>query len=163
MAELNQAVADFLAQERLAVAGVSREGNLPGNHILRKLETSGYEVFPVNPRSQEVEGKTCYPNLTALPVPVGGVVVATPPAAAETLVRECVKMGIPRVWFHRSFGEGSVDPAAVELCKAHGISVIPGACPMMYLEPVDVAHKCIRWFLKIGGKLPDPEGFPGQP
>ncbi|NJN98712.1 MAG: hypothetical protein HC875_33805 [Anaerolineales bacterium] len=60
---------------------------------------------------------------------------------------------------HRSFGQGSVDDAAVRLCGELGLSVIPGGCPMMFCEPVDVAHKCLRWFLQISGKEARPEGF----
>jgi hypothetical protein len=57
---------------------------------------------------------------------------------------------------HRSFGTGSLSQEAVTLCKDNSISVIAGACPMMFLEPVDVGHKCIRWMLKISGGLPKP-------
>lgn len=155
MSDFASLVEDFLAQERLAVAGVSREGNLPANLIFRKLRDLGYQVFPVNPRATEVEGVPCFPDLTSVPGDLQGVVIATPPQAGEEIVSECVSLGIPRVWMHRSFGEGSVSKEAVALCETRGIKVIPGACPMMYLEPVDLGHKCIRWFLGITGKLPD--------
>jgi predicted CoA-binding protein len=159
MPDLKAAVAEFLAQRRFAVAGVSRDGNLPANHIFRKLRDAGYEVYPVNPKAQEVEGVVCFPKLASLPVKVDGLVIAAPPGAAASLVEECIELGVPRVWMHRSFGEGSVSEEAVQMCRGAGISVIPGACPMMYVEPVDLGHRCIRWFLGVGRKLPEPEGF----
>lgn len=162
MADLGQAVQHFLSRKRLAVAGVSRDGNLPANLIFRKLRDAGYEVFPVNPSASEVEGAPCFPDLASVPADLEGVVVATPPGAAEGVVRECVALGIPMVWMHRSIGSGSVSTAAVELCRREGIAVIPGACPMMYLEPVDLAHRCFRWVLGGMGKLPEPEGFRGR-
>jgi hypothetical protein len=158
MPVLKEAIAEFLAQERLAVAGVSRAGNLPANLIFRKLRDAGYQVFPVNPNAREVEGVPCYPDLASVPATLQGVVVATPPSAAEALVRECVALGIPRVWMHRSVGEGSVSAPAVRACRAAGIAVIPGACPMMFVEPVDLGHRCFRWVLGALGKLPRPEG-----
>lgn len=157
MSELSVAIEDFLAQERLAVAGVSRDGKLPANHIFRKLKGSDYQVFPVNPMAEEVEGTRCYPDLASVPAEIQGVIIATPPEAGKSIVRECVELGIPRVWMHRSFGTGSVSAEAVDLCIEKGITVIPGACPMMYLEPVDLGHKCIRWFLGVSGGLPEPE------
>ena len=160
MSQLVDAVRAFLDQERLVVAGVSRERNLPANHIFRKLVATGYQVYPVNPRATEVEGVRCFPDLASVPEEIQGVVIATPPEAGVAIVRECVEQGIPRVWMHRSFGEGSVSEDAVALCREAGITVIPGACPMMYVEPVDVAHTCIRWVLKLGGKLPLPENLP---
>jgi predicted CoA-binding protein len=138
---------------------VSRDGNLPANQIFRKLRDAGYEVYPVNPAAQEVEGVACFPKLTSLPVQIDGLVIAAPPGAAASLVEECIDLGIPRVWMHRSFGEGSVSAEAVEMCRGAGISLIPGACPMMYVEPVDLGHRCIRWFMGVGRKLPEPEGF----
>src|ERR1051326_8052732 len=40
-------------------------------------------------------------------------------------------------------------------CRAgHDISVIAGACPMMYGAGVDLGHTCIRWFMKLTGGLP---------
>ena len=159
MADMGKAVADFLAQKIIAVAGVSRDGDLPANLIFRKLRNAGYEVFPVNPNAREVEGTECFPDLASVPAEVQGLVIATSPTAAESLVDECIRLGIPRVWMHRSFGEGSVSPGAAEKCQEAGIAVIPGACPMMYVEPVDIGHRCIRWVLKVSGKLPEPRGF----
>jgi predicted CoA-binding protein len=157
MPTLNETVADFLAQKRIAVAGVSRkEKASPANAILHKLRGAGYEVFPVNPNADIIENMPCFHRLAEIPGGVGGVVICTPAAASEQVVRECAELGIRRVWLHRSFGEGSIAPSAVELARKHGMSVIAGACPMMYVKPVDVAHACFRWLLRITGGLPKP-------
>ncbi len=154
MPTLNEAVSDFLAQKRIAVAGVSRSDQEAANAIYRKLRESGYEVFATNPKADEVEGDKCYPNLVAIPGQLDGVVIATSPDATEQVVRECVELGIPRVWMHRSFGQGSVSDEAVDFCRKNGITVIPGGCPMMFCAPVDFGHKCIRWILNLTGGLP---------
>jgi predicted CoA-binding protein len=159
MTSLRNAVTEFLAQKRIAVAGVSRDSDIPANAIYKKLREKGYEVYAVNPRALEVEGDPCFPDLKSVPAELQGVVVATPPEAAESVVEECAELGISRVWMHRSFGAGSVSAAAEGLCRDAGIAVIPGACPMMFLEPVDVGHRCFRWFLRVSGKLPAPAGF----
>jgi predicted CoA-binding protein len=156
MAALREAVDDFLAQKRLAVAGVSRSTDQPANLIYRKLKAAGYEVYPTNPNATEVEGDPCYPDLKSVPVPLDGVVVATAPEVTEQVVRECAALGVGRVWMHRSFGQGSVSEPAVRYCQEHGIAVIPGGCPMMFCEPVDPGHTCIRWLAKVTGRLPAP-------
>jgi predicted CoA-binding protein len=147
-------VAAFLGGKRIAVAGVSRAGNQPANAIFRKLKGSGYEVFPINPRATEAEGVTCYPSVAAVPVALDGVMIVTPPAASIDVVRECADRGIGRVWFHRSVGEGSVSDDAVRACAEHRIDCIVGGCPMMFCEPVDIAHKCMRWWFQRTGKVP---------
>ncbi|GIK42165.1 MAG: CoA-binding protein [Chloroflexota bacterium] len=156
MLTLKEAAQEFLAQKRIAVAGVSRSGDTAANAIYKKLRDSGYEVFPVNPNAAEVEGDRCYPTLAAIPGGVEAVVIATHPNVTEQVVRECATLGIKRLWMHRSFGQGSVDGEAVRLCAELGLSVIPGSCPLMFCEPVDMGHKCLRWFLQVSGKEAKP-------
>lgn len=157
MLTLKEAAQEFLAQKRIAVAGVSRSSDAAANAIYKKLRNSGYEVFPVNPNAAEVEGDPCYPTLAAIPGGVEAVVIATHPNVTAQVVRECAALGIKRLWMHRSFGQGSVDDEAVRLCAELGLNVIPGSCPMMFCEPVDVGHKCLRWFLQVSGKEAKPQ------
>jgi predicted CoA-binding protein len=147
-------VAAFLEGRRFAVAGVSREGNLPANAIFRKLKAAGYDAVPVNPNAATVEGVPCYPNLGAIPGPVDGLVVAAHPDVAAGLVEQAAALGVRHVWFHRSFGEGSVSGAALDRCRAVGITPIVGGCPLMYCAPVDLPHRCFRWWLGFKGRLP---------
>jgi hypothetical protein len=37
----------------------------------------------------------------------------------------------------------SVSPDAVRMCREHGITVIPGACPNQFLNP-DFGHRMMR-------------------
>ena len=154
MPTLKEKVDDFLAQEKIAVAGVSRQSQEAANLIYRKLRDSGYQVFAINPKADTVEGDTCYPNLKALPEAVDGVVIGTRPDVADQIVAECAEIGVSRVWMHRSFGQGSVSDSATHFCREHNISVIPGGCPMMFCQPVDFGHKCMRWMLGLTGGLP---------
>ena len=153
---LKAKVEDFLAQKRLAVAGVSRNNSHHpvGNLIYHRLKKSGHEVFPVNPNMQTFEGEPCYPDLRSIPGGVDGVVIVTRPEVTERIVHECGDAGVPRVWMHQSFGGSSVSREAVDYCRQHNISVIPGACPMMYGPGADLGHKCMRWILGLAGRLP---------
>ncbi|HZT32418.1 MAG TPA: CoA-binding protein [Bryobacteraceae bacterium] len=154
MAKIPSNVAEFLAGKRFAVAGVSRQPQQAANAIYRKLCSSGFEVLPVNPNAAEVEGVRSYPNLGSIPGSIDGVVVATHPRYAVDIVRQCGEQGVRQVWFHRAFGAGSVSGEAVQECKVRGIQCIVGGCPLMYCEPVDLAHRCLRWWLRLGGRVP---------
>jgi predicted CoA-binding protein len=102
-----------------------------------------------------VEGHDeCWTSLDDLPERVEGVVAVTPPRESEALVRACARLGIPRLWMHRSFGQGSVSDAAVEYGRAHGVEVLAGGCPMMFCGKVDPAHRCFRWWLGVTKRLP---------
>lgn len=154
MAEMPESVARFLAGKRLAVAGVSRKGDTAASAVFRKLRDCGYEVFPVNPSAGEVEGVTCYPDLASIPDPVDGVVIATHPSVSASVVRQCEASGVRQVWFHRSFGAGSVSREALDECQRLGIEPIASGCPLMYCEPVDAGHRCIRWWLRLWRRVP---------
>jgi predicted CoA-binding protein len=154
---LETKVQDFLAQKRIAVAGVSRDrSHHPvGNLIFARLKKSGHDVFPVNPHMDSFEGGRCYPDLASIPGGVDGVVIITRPEATAQIVRTCPDAGVRRVWMHQSVAKGtSVSPEAVEFCRRNDISVIAGACPMMFGPGVDFGHTCLRWFLKASGGLP---------
>jgi predicted CoA-binding protein len=154
MAKLPESVAEFLRGRRFAVAGVSRTHTEAANAVFAKLLKSRYEVVPVNPNAAEVEGVKCYPDLAAVPGELDGVVIATTPAASLKVVRQCRARGVRRVWLHRSFGQGSVSEEAVRACEDAGIACIAGGCPLMYCEPVDMAHRCMRWWLGRKGRVP---------
>src|SRR5436189_166207 len=156
-ATLELKVHDFLAQQRIAVAGVSRnKGHHPaGNLIYQRLKKTGHDVFAVNPHMQTFEGDRCYPDLQSIPGGVDGVVIITRPETTERIVRDCSAAAVRRVWMHQSPAKGSsVSSEAVEYCRQHDISVIAGACPMMYGDGVDFGHTCMRLLMKLTGGLP---------
>jgi len=149
-----ESVAAFLSGRRIGVAGVSREPAQAANAIFRKLKGAGYDVFPINPRAKEAEGVTCYRDVGDVPGRLDGVVIATAPSVSAAVVRRCHECGVPRVWLHRSFGDGSVSDQAVRDCAALGVDCIVGGCPMMFCEPVDFGHRCMRWWLQHQGRVP---------
>jgi hypothetical protein len=154
MPTLKQLTDEFLAQPRIAIAGVSRGGQSPANLIYRKLKENGHTVYAINPNARTLEGDTAYPNIAALPDAVDGVVIVTPPEATEQVVRDCHAAGIKRVWIHHAFVHGSsLSEKAVQCARDHDMTVIAAGCPMMFLKP-DVFHAGMRWFMRTTGKLP---------
>lgn len=154
---LDDKVREFLAQERIAVAGVSRDNarHPVGNLIFHRLKNTGHDVFAVNPKMDTFDGGPCYPDLKSIPGGVDGVVIATRPETTATIVRDAAAAGVPRVWMHQSLAKGSsVSPEAVEFCRQNGLRVIAGACPMMYGPGADLGHRCMRLVLKVTGGLP---------
>ena len=145
MQNIKEAAAAFLANERVAVTGVSRTPETHGsNNVYRRLRDRGYEVFAVNPNADEVEGDPCYQDLKSIPGGVQAVVIGTRPEIAEDTMRECAELGIKHVWMHRGPGEGSVLDAATAYGRQHGITVIDGGCPLMFAPTADLGHRIMR-------------------
>jgi uncharacterized protein len=154
MRELPKSVAEFLSSKRIAVAGVSRSGSQPANAIFKRLRDSGHDVVPVNPNASEIDGQPCYHRLGTIVGSLDAVMVVTHPDASVDVVRDAVERGIRRIWFHRSFGSGSVSEEAINECRKNGIEPIVGGCPMMYCDPVDIGHRCFRWWLGLQKRVP---------
>jgi predicted CoA-binding protein len=112
-------------------------------------------VFPVNPKAETFDGDPCYPTVKAIPGGVDGAVVVVKPEVSTQVVKECAEAGIKRVWMHRSLvGGGSVSQEAVDFGREKHMQIIAGGCPMMFCEPVDFGHKCMKWLGRWAGKVP---------
>jgi uncharacterized protein len=155
MESIKNAAAEFLSHTRVAVTGVSRT---PGSHgsnvVYQRLKERGYDVVPVNPNAQEIDGDRCYPDLHSIPGGVEAVVVGTRPERALATVEECDELGIKDVWMHRSFGGGSVSDEATVYGREHGMTVIDGGCPLMFEPTSDPGHKVIKWVCRMNHHLP---------
>ena len=138
----------FLAQRHLAFVGVSREPKAFANSVYRRLRDDGRVLYPVHLTAEQIEGDRCYPRLADVPDPVDGVVVMVRPEGAVEVAQDAIDRGIRRVWFHRGLGSPAVPAEAVELCRAHGVEVVDGACPLMFVEPVRGVHRLHRGFAR---------------
>lgn len=164
MSTIDNLAQDFLAQKRIAVAGVSADREDAANLIYKTLKDRAYIVHAVNPHIDSFLGDPCYPDVFSLPEKPDGIVIVTRPAVAEDLVRQCAMAGVSRVWLHSALGTNprflkkvaasitSVSAEAVRLCEENGIAVIPGSCPMQFLG-ADLGHMCMRGFLRATGAL----------
>ncbi|HLA97915.1 MAG TPA: CoA-binding protein [Anaerolineales bacterium] len=158
MTKIEPLVKDFLAQEKIAVVGVSDKRETGCNLAYRKFKEAGYEVSAVNPRLTSFEGDPCYPDLKSIPEKPEAVFILTNPKVSEQIVQQCVDLGIKQVWMHclmgtkpgLAAGMTSVSPEAVRMCQENGITVIPGSCPNQFLKP-DFGHALMRVMFRTIG------------
>ncbi len=120
-------VKDFLKQKSFAVVGSFRNETKFAYKILVNLTEKGYEVFPVNPRLREVEGKICYKTISDIPYSVDVVNIVTPPLVTESILKECLQKGIKRVWLQ----PGAESQASIRFCHDNNIKVVHGVCVML--------------------------------
>jgi len=123
---MDNLVKDFLKQKRFAVVGSFRNETKYAYKILVNLIEKGYEVFPVNPRLSEIEGRVCYKSISDIPHSVDVVNIVTPPSVTENILKECLQKDIKRVWIQ----PGAENQAAIKFCKDNKIEVIHSMCVM---------------------------------
>lgn len=142
-------VQQFLAQHRIAIAGMSRKSESVSRLIAQKLRSSGYDVVGLHPTEHEVDGVLCFPNIAAVPNGIDAVMITTSPRNSVAIATDAMAHNVRHVWFHRSFGDGSYSAEAEQICRDHGVEPITKGCPMMWVAPVDFAHRCMR--MLVGG------------
>jgi hypothetical protein len=160
MAKVDPLVAEFLAQKKIAVVGVSDRRETGCNMAYHKFQAAGYQVSAVNPRLTQFQGAPCYPDLKAIPETPDAVFILANPKVTDQIVQECIDLGIKHVWMHCMMGvkpglaptSTSVSQAAVQKCRANGIQVIPGTCPNQFLKP-DFGHRMMRGMFGLFGFL----------
>jgi predicted CoA-binding protein len=147
-------IRDFLAHKRIAVVGVSHDPKDFSRSLLRTLRQRGYDAVAVNPHVSFVDDVRCFRTLAEIKPPVDGALVVTSPAITDEVVQECARLHIPRVWMYRAGGKGAVSPQAVEFCEEHGIAVVPGECPYMFLQGESWIHRLHGFIKIISGSYP---------
>jgi predicted CoA-binding protein len=141
--------AHFWRGENYAVVGVSDKKGKFANTVFKELQKRGYRVFPVNQSLDLFEGRQCYRKLSEIVDQLDGVIIIAGPEGAKRAIRECVDLGIKKVWLY----PGSKCDEAINLARKRGIELIYRACPLLYLEPVKFPHSLHRWIAKMFGKL----------
>ena len=147
-------VEEFLAQRRIAVIGASDKPGNFGGAVYRALRDHGYDAVPVNPSVAEIDGTTCYPDVFAVPGDIDGAILMVNRAKAPQLVEDCAARGVLRLWLFKGLGSpGAVSGEAVSRAERHGMQLVAGACPFMFLEPVAGFHRFHRGLRRLNGSL----------
>ena len=115
------------AKNVFAVVGASRNPEKYGHKVFRDLLEAGYEVYPVNPKADEVLGHKCYPDLKSLPKKPDVVVFVVPPKVTESLAGQCVELGVKFVWMQ----PGAESEEAIRVLEEAGVKVFHNVCIMI--------------------------------
>lgn len=142
----------FQDDKKVAIVGASNNKDNFGRSLMAELSNKDYQVYPVNPRYDEVEGVACISTVKELPKEVVNVILAVPSSLTDEIIDQCLGTPIQRVWMIRGVGKGAYTESAHEKCKENNIDVVYGFCPLMFLG--EGMHKFHFWLRKNFGKLP---------
>jgi uncharacterized protein len=110
-----------MSKPTIAVVGASTDRNKYGNRAVRAYRSQGYEVFPVNPHADSVEGLKAYPSVLDVPVErLDRISVYVPPEVGMTLLEEFARKPANEVWFN----PGSESDELLERARELGLPVV---------------------------------------
>jgi len=145
-----QYINQFLEPKKLALAGVSRDPKKFGNMVYKELKDRGFEVYPINPNIDQINGDKCFKAVNDLPAEVRHLLVITPKIQTLDTVREAVAKGIENFWIQQY----SETKEALDFLKDKPVKLVTRECIFMWLEPVKGIHKFHRTVRKLFGLLP---------
>jgi len=149
-----EAIQDFLSQKRIAIIGISHQPDDFSVMLFKEFVRRGYEVFPVNPKLSEIEGKRCFARVQDIHPAADAALLMTSPMVTENVVMDCDDAGIRRVWMYSSGNQGAINDDAVAFCRARGIQVIRGHCPFMFWNDSHLGHRLHGFVLRLIGRYP---------
>jgi predicted CoA-binding protein len=150
MKTTKEAIDRFLAPKKLVIAGVSRDPKKFGNIIYKEMKDRGYEVYAVNPNTDEVNGDKCYRSLDGLPEGVKHLLVVTKKPQTATIVQEALARGFDHFWIQQM----SETPEAISLLEGKPVTVVTKECMLMWLDPVKSVHRFHKCMRRLFGRLP---------
>lgn len=116
----------------IALVGASSNPDRDSYKVMKFLQDSGFEVFPVNPKlvSTKILGKECYSSLDSIEQPIDMVDVFRAVEYIPGIVNEAIKIKAKIFWTQ----EGLYSEEAESLGKNAGLKMVMDKCPKKILE-----------------------------
>lgn len=119
-------------EKRIAILGASQDPNKFGNKAVRAYVKSGYTVYPVNPRADEIEGLKAYPTVLDIPEDVDTASIYLPPRLTLDVLDDLARKGIKEVYFNpgseseETYAKAeSLGMQPIEACSILAVGVSP--------------------------------------
>lgn len=114
-------IQEALEKDRIwAVLGATPREEKFGYKLYKRLKNRGYEVYPIHPKADTIDGDKCYRTLSDLPTIPHVVDVVVPEEVGIRAMAECKSLGISTVWLQ----PGADTPAVIEAAKQNGLEII---------------------------------------
>ena len=126
----------LFAPKSVAVFGASERPDAVGQIVFKNMLDSGFQgtLYPINPKSPQVQGKQAYASIAEIGEPVELVVIATPPKTVPGIIEECGLHGVKAaVIITAGFGEAgpsgvALEKQLVEAARRYGIRLVGPNC-----------------------------------
>lgn len=140
---------EFLQPKKFALVGLSRDPKKFSRAVFKELTSKGYDIYPVNPNMDDIDGARCYNDLAQLPSDVTHALFMTPKSNTAGAVENAVHHGLTHLWIQ----QGAETKDALDVARENGVKLVYNACIMMHANPGGV-HKFHRFLAKLFGTFP---------
>ena len=114
----------LLSTKTIASVGLSSNPGKVSFGVGAYLMEQGYQVFPVNPTTDEILGEKAYPDLESIPENIDVVQVFRRPEDVPSVVDAAIKAGAKVVWMQLEI----VNEEAAQTARDAGLQVVMDHC-----------------------------------
>jgi uncharacterized protein len=108
----------------IAVVGLSSNPARPSYGVTEYMQSSGYQIIPVNPNETDVLGEPSYGSLEEVPQKLEIVDIFRRAEEVPPVVDAAIRGGAKVIWMQ----QGIANEPAAEKARAAGLTVIMDAC-----------------------------------
>jgi predicted CoA-binding protein len=118
-------IKEFYDLKNIAVVGMSKTEGKAAQYVPKYLISLGYNVIPINPTANEIQGRKSYPAVSNVPEKIDIVDIFRPSEDVPAVVEDALKKeGIKVIWMQ----EGIYSKEAEQMAKEKGIEVVYNRC-----------------------------------
>ena len=123
-------VLEKLKEENTSIAliGASNDRSKYGNKIYRDLRNKGYNVTPINPKEEKIEGDRAYSSIEEMKELPDIANFVVPPPVAMKIAQNITNLGIKHLWFQPGSESRELENW---LKNTDGIEYLINACIMV--------------------------------
>jgi predicted CoA-binding protein len=113
----------IMTKPTIAIIGASTDRGKFGNKAVRAYACKGYEVYPIHPKAETIEGKRAYPSVLEVPVAMlDRISIYLPPEKGLQVLGEVARKPVKEVWLN----PGAESPALIAKARELGLKLVLG-------------------------------------
>ncbi len=114
----------LVVTKTIAIVGASSNADRTSHNIMKRLQSAGYRVIPVNPNEKEILGEKCYATLSEIPEKIDMVNVFRKAETTVPIAHEAVKIAAKSMWLQL----GIINEETAIIAKKGGLTMIMDSC-----------------------------------
>ena len=120
----DEQIEQILSFKKIAVIGMSKNPSKAAHYVPKYLSENGYDIVPVNPTTNEILNKKCYPSISEISEQIDVVEIFRPSDQVFPFVQKAIEKRPKVIWLQ----EGIHNSKAEDLARKEGIDVVFNRC-----------------------------------
>jgi len=120
----DEEIKQVFSLKKIAVIGMSKHSAKAAHFVPKYLSEQGFDITPINPTTNEILGKKCYPDISSIHHAIDVIDIFRPSEQVLSVIQDAIKKKPKVIWLQ----EGIHNEEAENLAREHGIDIVFNRC-----------------------------------